>query len=584
MSDWEQWKAQVERELKGASYDKALVTTTREGLRVEPLYTERDFDARSDNALPGDAPWLRGARFPDGASGWLRCGRYASPRAINELREDLAAGMNAALVRVSEGASVEGLLSVVGARNAVLALEPDGVGALRAFDNHELTPRWWGLDPLGVLLRDGSIPEVCSEVIEYAGVLGARAMTVSVEAVESAGADAIQQLAWAIATGAQYVQWLTERGVTPERASGMVSFRVPVGRDVFMEISKLRALRVLWRAVLGAFKVERPSPMFVHAVGGLSTVAARDPWVNMLRGTDETFAAVLGGADMVTVRPFDALYGESPLGRRVAKNTLVILDEESHLGRVTDAVGGSYYVESLTRSLARAGWESFQEVHRKGGMAAAVMSGAIQDACEKSWRARREGLAKRREAVTGVSDFANVHERCLGVIEGTKGDARTSDKGETARPLEVHREAEVFEALRDRADAFATRPAVYLATLGARAEFTARAMWSQNLFAAGGFEVHEDAGSSDGGVGEVARRAVNSGAFAVCVCGSDALYETQGEALLAALREAGVRRVLWAGRPAERERALRDAGVSGFIYVGCDAESVLRELLDEVTA
>lgn len=421
------------------------MTTLREGIRVEPVYAARDFDPKTDRASAA----VRGAAAQDRAPGWHRAMRYvgSDPKAIGDaIREDLAGGMDAVFLpfdrnlrmRVDptrpenrpfigqDGAALyqpddmDLALHGVRANLKVLALDsgarlPLSVARFSSVDRLLL-----GVDPLGALARDGAIPDTLegsigrvAEVVR--GVWASSAlssMTASSEPWEAAGANAVEQLAWSIATGAHYVQALCALGIPAAQAAAQVTFRVAIGRDIFTEIARLRALRLLWNMVRASLDIAGDAPVFVHAIGAHSTLSARDPWVNMLRATNETFAAIAGGADMITTRAFDeALGGGGHIPRRVARNTQIILDEECHLGQVIDPAGGSYYVETLTRSIARAAWEELQSVEALGGIVPAILSGALQSRCQQSWRARRDALAKRREVVTGVSEFANVGEK-----------------------------------------------------------------------------------------------------------------------------------------------------------------------------
>ncbi|MEJ7729595.1 MAG: methylmalonyl-CoA mutase family protein [Polyangiaceae bacterium] len=373
-----------------------------------------------------------------------------------------------------------------------------------------------------------------------------------------AGADAVDELAIAIATGARYLRALVDAGLDVDAAAARVAVRMAVGRDTFLELCKLRALRVCWSKLLLACGAATHR-LEVHAVCSSRTLAARDPWVNMLRVTTQVFAAVLGGADLVTPRAFDeALATRSPLGQRVARNTALVLREESGLGRVADPGGGSYYLESVTDALARAAWARMREIEAEGGMVAALASRKVQQRIEASWQAQLRRIVTRRQAVLGVSEFANLDE----VLPAPPlGAAPGGGAG-----LSAHRDAEAFEALRARADPRQPPPEALLSTLGPFAESRPRAGFAAGFFAAGGIRTRES--------GEP------EGAAIACVCGSDERYAAEAVERVRALKAAGCGRVLLAGKPGEQERALREAGVDGFVFVGCDVVGVLGELLE----
>jgi methylmalonyl-CoA mutase len=313
-----------------------------------------------------------------------------------------------------------------------------------------------------------------------------------------------------------------------------------------------------------------------HAVTSPVMMTRRDPWVNMLRTTVAALAAGTGGADAVTVLPFDAALGlPDGFARRIARNTSAILLEESHLGRVVDPAGGSWYVERLTDDLARAAWAWFQEIERAGGLEAALRSGLVGERLAATWERRSAALARRKEPVTGVSEFPDPAERPL-----TREPAPQPPSGGLPR---VRRD-EAFEALRVRTDAHTAvagaRPRVFLAALGPASAHTARAAFASNLFAAAGLDVVHDPVTVDA---TTAREALaGSGAVVACLVSSDALYAEQAEPVAAALKAAGARRVLLAGRPAERRDAYTAAGVDEFVFLGSDVVAVLSSVLDWV--
>jgi methylmalonyl-CoA mutase len=286
----------------------------------------------------------------------------------------------------------------------------------------------------------------------------------------------------------------------------------------------------------------------------------RDPWVNMLRTTIATLAAGAGGADSVTVLPFDHALGlPDAFARRIARNTSTILIEESQLARVIDPAGGSWYVERLTDELAHAGWEFFRRIERLGGQAAALRSGHLAQDLADTWQARRTKLAKRREPVTGVSEFPYLAEKPV---------VRESAPEPPSGGLPRVRRDEEFEALRARSDAHlaatGSRPRVFLAAIGPAAAHTARLTFASNLFQAGGIEPVADGAFED------------SGATEAVLCSSDALYEEQAETTARTLKAAGARHVFLAGRPG------RYAGVDAYVFAGCDAVAVLSATLDRM--
>lgn len=297
----------------------------------------------------------------------------------------------------------------------------------------------------------------------------------------------------------------------------------------------------------------------------------RDPWVNMLRTTLACLGAGVGGAESVTVLPFDHALGlPDAFARRIARNTSTILMEESHLARVTDPAGGSWYVERLTEELAAAAWAFFQEIERAGGQAAALRSGMVRERLAATWAARSKDLARRKEPVTGVSEFPDLAERS---VERESAPAAASEGG-----LPRVRRDEAFEALRARSDrhlaSTGSRPRVFLAALGPAAVHTARASFAANLFLSGGIEPIQAPASVDASTAAAAFTA--SGASVACLCSTDTLYAEQADSVAAALRGAGAERILLAGRPGEYP------GADVHVFAGCDVVAVLSSELDRM--
>lgn len=455
-----------------------------------------------------------------------------------------------------------------------------------------------GADPLGLLARTGGAADSAddtgadattarlAEAAELAARChrdypGLRALTVDALAYHEAGASPAQELGAALATGVAYLRELTAAGLSVDAAAGQLEFRFAATEDQFLTIAKFRAARRLWARVA---EVSGVSPQAAaqrqHAVTSAVMMTARDPWVNMLRTTVATLAAGVGGADAVTVLPFDSALGlPDAFARRIACNTQAILLEESHLGRVIDPAGGSWYVEQLTEELAQAAWAWFQEIERAGGLRAALDSGLIGERIAATWAERSARLAKRREPITGVSEFPNLGEQPLVREPAPHLPGRARPGGGLPRV----RRAEAFEALRDRSDAHlaatGSRPRLFLAALGPASAHTARATFAANLFQAGGIETVLAAGTEPAAL---AAEFTASGATTACLCSSDTLYAELGETVAGALKAAGAGTVLLAGRPGEQREAYQRAGVDEFVFAGGDAVALLTSLLDQI--
>ncbi|MFI8831561.1 methylmalonyl-CoA mutase family protein [Streptomyces afghaniensis] len=579
----EQWQRLVAgvlrksgKEVEGAEAEEALSTALEDGLRTRPLYTAHD--TAPEPGLPGFAPFVRGGRAEGNTLGGWDVRQRHSVADNGAVLADLENGVTSLWLAVGEGGIplpelgrvLDGvyldLASIVldagrepgpAARELLRLYEEGGVAREAARGN-------LGADPLGHEARSGQhgdvapaaeLARLCAE-----GYPGLRALTVDALPYHEAGGSAAQELGCSLATGVAYLRDLTKAGLSVEQACAQLEFRYAATADQFLTIAKLRAARRLWARVAEVCGAPRAGAQLQHVVTSPVMMTRRDPWVNMLRTTIATLAAGAGGADAVTVLPFDHALGlPDAFARRIARNTSTILIEESHLSRVIDPAGGSWYVERLTDELAHAGWEFFRRIERLGGQAAALRSGDLAQDLADTWQARRTKLAKRREPVTGVSEFPHLAEKPV-----VRESAPVPPSGGLPR---VRRDEE-FEALRARSDAHlaatGSRPLIFLAAIGPAAAHTARLTFASNLFQAGGIEPVTDGTFED------------SGATEAVLCSSDALYEEQAEATARALKAAGARHVFLAGRPGQY------TGVDAYVFAGCDAVAVLSATLDRM--
>jgi methylmalonyl-CoA mutase len=587
----EQWRGAVAGVLRKAGrtelpapVEDALRRTVATGVDVAPMYTADDVDDLPAMAgLPGLPPFVRGSRpgAPgDVPGGWEIRQRHAHPDVAvtrEAIAADLENGATALWLVLGEGTvPVESLGEVL--TGVLLDLAPvalsGGVPAAEAFlslveGRSDLAPGGsLGLDPLGAQAVTGveqSLDGLAGFARRAAAHRDLRTAVADGSVFADAGASAVEELGCALAAGVAYLRALTEGGLSVDEAFGALEFRLSASADQFTTIAALRAARRLWDRVgeVSGAAVDARA-MRMHAVTSSVMTARRDPWVNMLRTTVACFAAGVGGADAVTVQPFDAALGlPDAFSRRIARNTQSLLLEEGSLGRVLDPAGGSWYVESLTDALAVAAWDWFTEIERAGGLAAALSSGLVAERIGAAWADRARRLATRTDTVTGVSEFPHLDERLP-----SREPAPEPPSGGLPRV----RAAGEFEELRDRADAAASssgrRPSVYLATLGPVARHTARASFAANLFQAGGLATPS---------GEEASGLAGAATTVACICGSDADY-ADAAALARELQEAGATQVWMAGRP-----SLAVDGVDGYVFAGCDALAVLRTVHEQLS-
>ena len=539
------WRASVERELEGKSFEKALVSEAFAGFSVQPLYA-------SAPRVPRDAS-VEQVRFVM---------RHGPEARVGELVADLTDGADG--VWVSARSLRDEVLKRPELQSAFFIVDVDEAEASGALASR-LSGRSYALtvDPIGDAARGIASVDAIETRVKALPALAKRhrvtSVMVSTLPYHHAGAEADDELACVLSAGVHTLQALIDGGLTPDEAASSVALQVAVGRDTFVELCKLRALRLCWSKVLVAFLVKQAPRTLIHAVCSSRTLTTRDPWVNMLRVTTQVFAAMLGGAQVVTANSFDqALGSPSALGHRLARNTGLVLRDESHLGRVADAAGGSYAFESITDSLARRAFAAFQALEKDGGVVAALKNGALVARFDASWAKRLEGIAKRKTSILGVSEFANLNESKL-------AGAATATASVAPGSLPVRRDSAAFEALRDIAEAKREVPEAILLTLGDYASSRARAGFASSFLTAGGIRTRETASVEKASI--------------ACLCGTDERYAAEALDQVKALKAAGCQQVVVAGRPGALEPALREAGVDAFIFVGCDAVATLVAIL-----
>ncbi|MGW7577446.1 methylmalonyl-CoA mutase family protein [Streptomyces sp. NPDC054765] len=607
-ADREQWQRLVEGVLRksgvteatGAAAEDALATDLQDGIRIRPLYTAED--GRAALGRPGFPPFVRAGR-PEGTTvaGWDVRQRHVhtDPRRANEaVLADLENGVTSVWLTVGDGGvPVEGLEQTLDGVYLDLAAVVLDAGADFAAAAEELLRLYTasgaplgeavgclGADPLGLLARTGDDAKLRLQWESAARLAarctteapGIRALAVDALPYHEAGGSPAEELGASLATGVACLRRLTDAGLGIDDACRQLEFRYAASADQFLTIAKLRAARRLWARVAEVCGASpAASAQRQHAVTSTVMMTRRDPWVNMLRTTVAGLSAGVGGADAVTVLPFDAALGvPDAFARRIARNTQSVLLEESHLSKVIDPAGGSWYVESLTDELARAAWSWFQEIEGAGGQATALRSGMIAGRLARTWERRTADLAHRREPITGVSEFPHLAEP---PVTREPAPAPVGGAG-----LPRVRRDDAYERLRARSDdrlaANGARPKVFLAALGPVAAHTARVAFAANLFQAGGIETVSEPAPVD--AESVAEAFARSGARIACLCASDAVYGEQAAAVAAALKSAGALRVHLDGRPGERREEFVAAGVDSFVFAGCDAVEVLSSALD----
>jgi methylmalonyl-CoA mutase len=600
-ASYDDWRKLVDGVLKGAPFEK-LVSKTLDGLKIDPIYPR----AKGATPIAGRAPaqpWqvMQRIDHPDAAK--------ANALALHEL-ENGATGLEiefaggagargfgvadaspATLKRLFDGVVFDAGISI--ALNPVLGRDNAGTNLAALIESQRVDPAKVDLrinyQALSTIAVRGSAaaawPEmekpfakVVSDLIGR-GFKGPLVLACG-RPVHDAGGSEGQELAFALALALAYLRTLEAGGVALDTARAAISFRLCADADQFLTIAKFRALRLLWARVETACGLT-PRPVFIAAETAWRMLTQRDPYVNMLRATMATFSAGLAGANAVTVLPHTLALGlPDAFARRVARNTQLILLEESNLAKVSDPAAGSGGIESLTQELCETAWSLFQEIETCGGVFAALQQGQIQGKVAATRREREANIARRKDVLTGASEFPNLHEARV-AVEDVKPVALVRDgkAGITFDPLEATRLAAPFERLRDRSDQIlktrGKRPRVFLANLGTPADFTARASFAKSFFETGGIEAIASEGFSDPAA--LAAACKSSGAELACLCASDKVYAQHAVAAAQALQNAGTKHIYLAGRPGEQETGFREAGVTDFIFAGGDALAALQK-------
>lgn len=615
--DEQAWLALVDKALKGADRQR-LVSRTADGIEIQPLYRE----ATGEVGVPGAAPFWRGATA-DGSTvaGWQVRQRHdhPDPRIANRaILDDLAHGVTAVELKLDtafaqgddepDGVMAYDAAGLAEALDGVmLDLAPvqldapgRGVEAAEAFLSvlaergtaPEAARAELGLDPIGAVALGRADPEGAVEpTLELLHrVVGAwpelGLLHVDGELYHAAGSSEAQELAAAIATGIAYLRATDAAGLEPQIVASRMAFTLAADADLFLTIAKCRAARRLWAEVTAACGIP-DVPMRLRVRTAHRMLTRRDPWVNMLRATAACFAGAVGGAEAVTVLPFDAALGEGArVGRRIARNIQLILKEESHLHQVIDPAGGSFFIETLSRELAAKAWPMVQGIEGEGGMLGALRQGLVQDALAETYLKRLSDVAHNRTPVTGVSSFPDLDEAPLEhevvelprlLAEAEKRLGGRTRPWQIAAPLHAMRLAAGFERLRDLSDVALAedgrRPRVFVVGIGPLARHAAELAFVQNAFAAGGIEtIVAPTGADVAGVGEGFAEA---GTDIACLCGIDRKAPETSAPLVEALLAKGAIAVYASGRPDE---ALRALGIDGFVYTGVNLLGFLEDV------
>ena len=599
------WKDKIIADLKGADFDKKLVWRTPEGFNVQPFYRREDLKGlKTTTSAPGEFPYVRGTKTNNE---WA-------------IRQNICACKNArkanakALDVLNKGITSLGFcLDKEKLTYHFIKVLLDGIKADAIRINFTICPcaapqlanilvRYYGrmgydvknmqgsinVDPIkqmlikGKLLTREQVTEKITATVKAAKSLpGYRVVGVNSVILNNSGAYCAQELAYALAWGAEYMTMLTEAGVPNYKAANAIRFNMGIGGNYFMEIAKFRAGRMLWAKIVEAYKapvftaaLKDAAKMNVCAETSRFNMTVFDAYVNLLRSQTETMSAAIAGVDEIVVTPFDVTYEQpTEFAERIARNQQLLLKEESHFDKVVDPAAGSFYVENLTHAIAQEAWKQFLAIQEQGGMYEMVASGKVQEAMQENLTKRLSDVARRKEILLGSNQYPNFTEKAAKKIKTTDCGCGccATHKGEIPA-LPVARAAEEFEALRLETEAAKRQPVAFMLTIGNLAMRIARAQFSCNFLACAGYKVIDNNGFAT--VAEGIKAARKAKADIIVLCSSDDEYATLAPEAWKKLKGAKELFIV-AGAPACSDD-LKALGITNFINVRSNVLETLK--------
>ena len=608
----EQWESVIAVDLKGADYEKKLVWRTAEGFNVRPYYRAENLDGiKYLGSQCGEFPYVRGTGKDNN---WrivqtieVGCPKEANAQATVLLTKGVESIGFVIGDKEFSAADLDTLLSGISVKNTELVfsgcatkkvaglfidkMDKEGVDPETVRASFVLDPIVKKLTLKGTMAcKNGQckgFENLASLISKGAAYKRIRFVNVSGEIFHNSGSTIVQELAFTLAAGHEYVVKLMEQGLSVDQVAPALRFSMAISSNYFMEIAKFRAARLLWANIMAPYNPSRgcASKMKVHAVTSKWNMTVYDPYVNMLRGTTEAMSAAVSGVHSIEVLPFDTPY-EKPtdFSARIARNVQLLLKEESHFNQVCDAAGGSYYIENLTNSIAEQAWNLFRQVEEKGGYIAAFEAGFIQDQVEVSAAKKNSNIATRRETLLGTNQFPNFNEVADEAItedvvtgKSTCKCGCASQAADGVRPLKPYRGAMAFEQMRLKVDRSGKQPKAFMLTCGALAFARARAQFSCNFFACAGIRVQDNTYFKS--VEEGVKAALEAKAEIVVICAADDDYATLAPEAFKLLGDKAI--FVVAGAPACKEE-LEAQGIKNFISVRNNVLETLQYYLKEL--
>ncbi|MDD2634709.1 MAG: methylmalonyl-CoA mutase family protein [Bacteroidales bacterium] len=577
------WEEIIQKDLKGADYEKKLVWKTNEGFSLQPYYRSENLkklDYLETN--PGEFPYVRGVNI-DNIWEIRQDIKVKDIASTNKLAHKLIKGGVTSLGFIIENEINEndftGLMQGINPEKIAInfisnALTGKNVSMLASYSikNGYDTSKIAGFndfDSLGYMLINGNTycgDENCkcaeSMLKEYGKTLSSfRLISVNAKHFKNAGSSSVQELAFGLAMGTEYLRKFINEGFTVDEIAPKLQFNFAAGTNYFIEIAKIRAARLLWAKIVEANNPKnlKSAKIFINTETSLWNKTVYDPYVNMLRSTTEAMSAILGGTNSLNVNPFDSVFADqTEFSLRIARNTQIIIKEEAHFDKVSDPGAGSYYIENITSSIVENAWKLFLEIEEKGGFVAALKEGFIQSEIEKMADKRNKDIETRREIILGTNQYPNFNE----ILPDIKPRElyTPKDAPRLFRPIKLYRNAEEFEKLRRATDKSGKRPLAFMLTIGNLNFRKARAQFSCNFFACAGFEVIDNNGFET--IEEGLKAAQQKNADIIVLCSSDEEYASMA---VEAFEKIGDKVLVIAGNP-ESRKELESKGITNFIH------------------
>ncbi|MDR4888854.1 methylmalonyl-CoA mutase family protein [Fredinandcohnia sp. QZ13] len=613
--DYETWKQEAEKSLKGKPIEK-LHKQTYEKITLKPIYTKKDVQKIPFlNDMPGEGSRVRGSK----PTGYLNQPWHVSqemdlktPEEFNPvIREALQNGQTMIhfTLQPKNGShkglalhtekDIEKAFNGISLTNTPLLIDAqtDLLVFLSLLQSHVKTDSLTGtigMDPLGILVETGQLSmkpkaayDQLAESVEWVmdNQPNLRTILVKGEPYHNGGANAVQELAFTMGTAIEYMSELLERGLTVDQIAPRMTFSFSIGSNVFMEIAKLRASKILWKTIIEAYGGNEDScKLYIHARTSAFTKTIYDPYVNMLRSTIEAFSAIVGGIDSLHVSAFDEpIKTPNTFSRRIARNTQSILREESFLNKVIDPAGGSWYVETLTNELAEKAWELLNEIESEGGMLEALKAGTVQERISLVLQERQKNVNNRKEKIVGTNMYANIQEKPIAYTK-TKSIYESNEAVISINRISPVRISESFEQLRQASEQYletsGERPKVGLINLGSIPEHKPRADFITGFFEAGGFQVIKNDGYLTARDAIEGAKTMNLTTY--IICGKDDSYKEMATDICNDFKKSNPDVRLFIAGKLENEEFYRNVGINDFIHIGTNCFAFLHQLQQEM--